>query len=252
MRASLSRGDYRAVIEITELTKRYGRTTAVDSLTFIAKPGQVTGFLGPNGAGKSTTMRLVLGLDRADDGVALVSGRPYPTYSQPLHELGALLEASSVHPGRTAYHHLRWLAQTHGIGKSRVATVLEHAGLGDVARRRVGTFSLGMRQRLGVATALLGDPGVIMLDEPMNGLDPEGMVWMRELLRELGDEGRTVLVSSHLMSEMERTADHLIVIGRGRLLADTTPTELRAGHDSLEDAFLDLTRAATEYHGSTR
>jgi ABC-2 type transport system ATP-binding protein len=238
------------VIEIVELTKRYGSITAIDSLTFATKPGVVTGFLGPNGAGKSTTMRLVLGLDRPDAGRALVNGRPYRSYSQPLHELGGLLEVGGVHPGRTAYHHLKWMAQTHGIGEERIGKVLELVGIADAARRRVGTFSLGMRQRLGIATALLGDPAVVMLDEPMNGLDPEGMVWIRRLLRGLADEGRTVLISSHLMSEVEKLADHLVVIGRGRLIADTTPAQLRAGHESLEDAFLELTRSDAEYQGS--
>jgi ABC-2 type transport system ATP-binding protein len=240
------------VIEVSKLTKRYGSTAAVDSLTFMAKPGLITGFLGPNGAGKSTTMRLVLGLDRPNAGQALVNGRAYRTYPYPLRELGALLEASSVHPGRSAYHHLKWLAQTQSIGDSRIAEVLEIVGLSDVARRRVSTFSLGMRQRLGVATALLGDPAVVMLDEPMNGLDPEGMVWIRRLLRSLAIDGRTVLMSSHLMSEMEKLADQLIVIGRGRLLADTTPNDLRAGHESLEEAFLQLTQADVDYHGSIR
>ncbi|WP_046766417.1 ABC transporter ATP-binding protein [Jiangella alkaliphila] len=240
------------MIEVRGLSKRYGPTTAADSLTFTAKPGVITGFLGPNGAGKSTTMRLVLGLDRPDAGHALVGGRPYWSYRRPMRELGALLEAGSVHPGRTAFHHLLWLAHTHGIGPSRVLAVLDQVGLSDVARRRVGAYSLGMRQRLGVAAALLGDPGTVMLDEPMNGLDPEGMVWIRRLLRTLADDGRTVLVSSHLMSEMEKIADHLIVIGRGRLVADTTPAQLRAGHDSLEDAFLELTRATAEYHGRAR
>jgi ABC-2 type transport system ATP-binding protein len=244
--------DDRWVIETTDLTKRYGSATAVDALTFTAKPGLVTGFLGPNGAGKSTTMRLILGLDRPNGGRALIGGRTYRSYARPMREIGALLEATSVHPGRTADHHLLWLAQTHGIGKRRIDKVLDMVGLSAVARRRVGSFSLGMRQRLGVAAALLGDPGVVMLDEPMNGLDPEGMVWIRRLLRGLADEGRTVLVSSHLMSEMDKLADHLIVIGRGRLVADATPAELRAGYDSLEEAFLDLTRADVEFHGSAR
>lgn len=232
------------MIEVIELSKRYGAATAVDALTFTVKPGVVTGFLGPNGAGKSTTMRLVLGLDRPDAGRALVGGRPYRSYRYPLRHLGALLEARSVHPGRTARHHLLWLAQTQGITERRVDDVLEQVGLDGAADRRVGTYSLGMGQRLGVAAALLGDPATVMLDEPMNGLDPEGMVFVRGLLRGLADEGRTVLVSSHLMGEMERLADRLIVIGRGRLLADTTPVELRAGHASLEDAFLDLTGTA--------
>ncbi|HEY7488540.1 MAG TPA: ATP-binding cassette domain-containing protein [Streptosporangiaceae bacterium] len=239
------------MIELTGLTKRYGTTTAVDSLTFTAKPGDITGFAGPNGAGKSTTMRLVLGLDRPGAGRALVDGRPYRSYRRPLHVLGALLEAKSTHPGRTARDHLAWLAATHGIGSGRVTEVLRLAGLADVARRRVGSYSLGMTQRLGVAAALLGNPGIVMLDEPMNGLDPEGMVWMRGLLRDLADRGRTVLVSSHLMSEMDTLADRLVVIGRGRLLADTTPAQLRAGYATLEAAFLALTRGDVEYRGRT-
>jgi ABC-2 type transport system ATP-binding protein len=221
-------GEDRPVIELRELTKRYRDTTAVDSLTFTVKPGLITGFLGPNGAGKSTTMRLILGLDRPNSGTALVGGRSYRSYRYPLYEVGALLEARSTHPGRTAYHHLRWLAQTHRIGRRRVDQVLELTGLSTAARQRVGGFSLGMSQRLGVAAALLGDPPVLLLDEPMNGLDPEGMAWMRRLLRDLADEGRTVLISSHLMSEMQQLADHLVVIGRGRLVADTTVTELMA------------------------
>ncbi len=244
-------GDDRAVIEIAELTKRYGSTIAVEALSFTVKPGRVTGFLGPNGAGKSTTMRLILGLDRPDGGVALVNGRPYRAYPRPLHQLGALLETRAAHPGRTAYH-LLWLAQTHGFPRQRIDEVLELVGLASVARRRVSTFSLGMTQRLGVATALLGDPTAVVLDEPMNGLDPEGMVWIRGLLRGLAGDGRTVLVSSHLMSEMEQLADHLVVIGRGRLIADTTPAELVAGHGSLEAAFLELTRAEVTYQGRIR
>jgi ABC-2 type transport system ATP-binding protein len=240
------------MIEVIELTKCYGPATAVDTLTFTAKPGLITGFLGPNGAGKSTTMRVVLGLARPDSGRALLDGRPYRSYRHPLRRLGALLEARSVHPGRTAYDHLAWLAQTQGIGERRVKKVLEQVGLAGVAHTRVGAYSLGMGQRLGVAAALLGDPAMVMLDEPMNGLDPEGMVWIRGLLRDLAAQGRTVLVSSHLMSEMDKLADHLVVIGHGRLLADATPAVLRAGHDSLEDAFLELTRTATDHHGSTR
>lgn len=234
------------------MSKRYGPTVAVESLTFSVKPGLVTGFLGPNGAGKSTTMRLVLGLDRADAGVALVRGAPYGAHRRPLHQLGALLEARSAHPGRTAHHHLLWLAQTHGIDRRRIGEVLDLVGLEAVAHRRVKTFSLGMAQRLGLAAALLGDPAAVMLDEPMNGLDPEGMVWLRGLLRTLAGEGRAVLVSSHLMSEMARLADHLVVIGRGRLIADTTPEDFIGGHDSLEAAFLHLTRADTTYHGRIR
>jgi ABC-2 type transport system ATP-binding protein len=216
------------MIEVQGLTKRYGTVTAVDSLSFIVNPGQVTGFLGPNGAGKSTTIRLILGLDRPAAGTARVNGRPYQSYRHPLFEVGALLEAQATHPGRTAWHHLLWLSQTHGIRRQRVSEVLALTGLAEVARKRVGGFSLGMGQRLGVAAALLGDPPVLMLDEPMNGLDPEGITWMRQLLRDLAAEGRTVLVSSHLMSEMERLADHLVVIGRGRLVADTTVADLAA------------------------
>jgi ABC-2 type transport system ATP-binding protein len=237
------RRDDRPVIEVAGLSKRYGSTTAVESLTFSARPGLVTGFLGPNGAGKSTTMRLVLGLDRPDAGTALVGGRPYRSHPRPLHQLGALLDNGGAHPGRTAYHHLLWLAQTQGIGRRRVTEVLGLAGLDAVAHRRVRTFSLGMTQRLGVAAALLGDPAAVMFDEPMNGLDPEGMVWIRGLLRGLAEDGRAVLVSSHLMSEMAQLADRLVVIGRGRLVADTTPAELVEGHDSLEAAFLALTSA---------
>jgi ABC-2 type transport system ATP-binding protein len=208
------------MIEVSDLTKRYGPTVAVRSLTFTVSPGIVTGFLGPNGAGKSTTMRLILGLDAADSGSALVSGKPYREHSQPLRQCGALLEARSVHPGRSAYNHLLSLAQTHGIARSRVKELIEMVGLEKVARKRAGTFSLGMGQRLGIASALLADPEVVMFDEPVNGLDPEGILWVRTLLRQLASEGRTVFVSSHLMSEMAQTAEHLIVIGRGQLLAD--------------------------------
>ena len=204
------------------LTKRYGARTVVDDLGFEVLPGTVTGFLGPNGAGKSTTMRMLLGLDAPTRGRATVGGRAYAAHPAPLHEVGALLEARSVHPGRSAYHHLMALAHTHSIPKSRVDTVLELAGIHEVARRRVKGFSLGMGQRLGIAAALLGDPATIILDEPVNGLDPEGVLWIRNLLKSLAAEGRTVLVSSHLMSEMALTAEHLIIIGRGRLLRDTT------------------------------
>jgi ABC-2 type transport system ATP-binding protein len=210
------------MIEVAELTKRYGSTTAVDGLTFTVKPGVVTGFLGPNGAGKSTTMRMILGLDRPTSGTATINGRPYVAHRQPLHSVGALLEANAVHTGRSAYNHLLALAQTNGISRSRVPQVLEQVGLESVAKRRIGAFSLGMGQRLGVAAALLGDPGVLMFDEPVNGLDPEGIVWIRTMLKSLAAEGRTVFVSSHLMSEMALTAEHLIVIGRGKLIADTS------------------------------
>jgi ABC-2 type transport system ATP-binding protein len=208
-------------IEARRLTKRYGGKTAVDDLTFTVAPGRVTGFLGPNGAGKSTTMRLVLGLDSPTSGTVSVLGRRYADIAHPLHVVGALLDARAVHPGRTAANHLLALAQTAGIGRKRVDEVLGLVGLADVAGRRAGTFSLGMSQRLGIAGALLGDPPVLMFDEPVNGLDPEGIRWIRTFMTDLADEGRTVLVSSHLMSEMAMTARHLLVIGRGRLIADT-------------------------------
>ena len=210
------------MIEIRGLTKDYGSKRAVDGLTFTVEPGIVTGFLGPNGSGKSTTMRLILGLDAPTAGEVTVNGRRYRDHAAPLHEVGALLEARSVHTGRSAYNHLLALAQTHGIPKSRVAELIDLVGLHDVARKRAGSFSLGMGQRLGIATALLGDPSTLILDEPANGLDPEGIHWMRNLLKGLAAEGRTVFVSSHLMSEMALTADHLIVIGRGKLIADTS------------------------------
>ena len=203
------------------LTKTYGDTVAVDDIAFTVQPGRVTGFLGPNGAGKSTTMRMVLGLDRPTRGTATIGGRDYRDLPVPLREVGALLDAHAVHPGRTARDHLRWLAASNGIPRTRVDEVLELVGLEGVAAVRAGTFSLGMGQRLGIAVALLGDPGVVVLDEPVNGLDPEGIRWIRSLMRGLADEGRTVFVSSHLMSEMALTADHLLVIGRGTILADT-------------------------------
>ena len=208
------------MIEVQGLTKDYGPKRAVDDLTFTIRPGLVTGFLGPNGSGKSTTMRLILGLDAPTAGTATVAGKHYRDFAAPLHEVGALLEARSVHTGRSAYHHLLALAQTHGIPRSRVDELIDLVGLHDVARKRAGQFSLGMGQRLGIAAALLGDPNIFLLDEPSNGLDPEGIQWIRNLLKGLAAEGRTVFVSSHLMSEMALTADHLIVIGRGRLIAD--------------------------------
>jgi ABC-2 type transport system ATP-binding protein len=208
------------VIEAVGLTKVYGQKAAVSDLTFTVQPGIVTGFLGPNGAGKSTTMRMAIGLAEPTGGRVTVGGRDYRGLRAPLHEVGALLEARAVHTGRTAYNHLLALARTHGIGRSRVDAVIDLVGIGDVARKRVGGFSLGMGQRLGIAAALLGDPAVLILDEPVNGLDPEGIRWIRELLRSLAGQGRTVFVSSHLMSEMAQTADHLIVVGRGRLVAD--------------------------------
>jgi ABC-2 type transport system ATP-binding protein len=210
------------VIEATGLTKDYGDKRAVDDLTFTVRPGIVTGFLGPNGSGKSTTMRLVLGLDSPTAGDVIVNGKHYRDHKAPLHEVGALLEARSVHTGRSAYNHLLALAQTHGIGKKRVEELIDLVGLHDVARKRAGKFSLGMGQRLGIATALLGDPSTLLLDEPANGLDPEGIHWMRNLLKGLAGEGRAVFVSSHLMSEMALTAEHLVVIGRGRLIAVTS------------------------------
>src|SRR5579859_937082 len=223
------------MIEVRNLSKRYGEKVAVDGLTFTVQPGIVTGFLGPNGAGKSTTMRMIAGLDQPTAGQARVSGRDYRDAAAPMAELGILLEAKSVHTGRSARNHLLALAQTNGIGRRRVDEVIEMAGLGDVAGKRVGGFSLGMGQRLGIASALLGDPSVIVLDEPVNGLDPEGVLWIRNLLKGLAAEGRTVFVSSHLMSEMALTATRLVVVGRGRLIADTTVEEFvaRAGNSAV-------------------
>ncbi|PDP88057.1 multidrug ABC transporter ATP-binding protein [Glycomyces fuscus] len=214
------------MITLRGLTKRYGRTLAVDSLDLEVRPGRVTGFLGPNGAGKTTTMRMVLGLDRPTAGQALVGGRPYRELDRPLHHVGAVLDARAVHPGRSARSHLLGLARTHRIPVRRVDEVLEAVGLAGVARRRAGAFSLGMSQRLGIAAALLGDPGLLLLDEPVNGLDPDGVRWIRDLMRSLADEGRTVFVSSHLMSEMQLTADHLVVLGRGRLITDAPLAEV--------------------------
>jgi ABC-2 type transport system ATP-binding protein len=217
------------VIEVTNVTKRYGEKVAVSDLSFEVRPGIVTGFLGPNGSGKSTTMRLILGLDAPNAGHTVVNGKRYRDHVAPLHEVGALLEARSVHTGRSAYNHLLALAQTHGIARARVDELIELVGLTEVASKRAGGFSLGMGQRLGIASALLGDPHTVMLDEPVNGLDPEGIQWVRKLLQKLAGEGRTVFVSSHLMSEMALTAEHLIVIGRGRLIADTSVDEFVQG-----------------------
>ena len=301
------------MLELRELTKRYGDVTAVDHINVTVRPGVVTGFLGPNGAGKSTTMRMVLGLDRPTSGVALVNGRDYTESQAPIAELGALLDAKAVDKGRSARNHLLALGATVGIGARRVDELLELVGLTEVARKSAGSFSLGMGQRLGIASALLGDPKVVMLDEPVNGLDPDGILWIRTLLKQLAAEGRTVFVSSHLMSEMEVTAEHLVVIGRGRIIADmsmaefigrastnkvrvTSPDafelrgrlvrdgvtitsdapdrfvvdgldaaeigEVAAAHGvrlheltrldaSLEEAFMELTRDAVEYHGTT-
>ena len=221
------------MIEARELTKTYGRTRAVDRLTFDVLPGRVTGFLGPNGAGKSTTMRMIVGLDRPSGGTVRVGGRRYGDIKRPLHEVGAVLEARAVHGGRSAYNHLLCLAQSNGIARRRVAQVLELVGIEAVRGRRAGGFSLGMGQRLGLAAALLGDPSVLLCDEPVNGLDPEGILWIRTLLRRLASEGRTVFVSSHLMSEMALTADHLIVVGKGQLIADASTSELigRSSHN---------------------
>ncbi|MEV5600794.1 ATP-binding cassette domain-containing protein [Streptomyces sp. NPDC052299] len=213
------------MIEVFELTKRFGRTTAVDGLTFRVRPGLVTGFLGPNGAGKTTTLRMILGLDRATSGEVRIDGAPYRRLRDPLRTVGALLDAGAVHPGRTALNHLRWLARSNGISMRRVHEVIEQVGLSGMVDRRAGTLSLGMGQRLGIAAALLGDPAVLILDEPVNGLDPEGVRWIRGLVRSLAAEGRTVLMSSHLMSETAVTVDRLVVIGCGRLLADSGVAE---------------------------
>lgn len=213
------------MIEVREVTKRYGNTVAVDRLSFTVRPGIVTGFLGPNGAGKSTTMRMILGLDHPTSGSVVVNGRSYRELPSPMNEVGALLDAKAIQGNRSARQHLRWVAKAGGIPASRVDEVLELVGLTDVAKRKVGGFSLGMSQRLGIATALLGDPQILLFDEPVNGLDPEGILWVRNLFRQLASEGRTLLVSSHLMSEMEATADHILVIGRGRLIADTSVRE---------------------------
>jgi ABC-2 type transport system ATP-binding protein len=258
------------MIEARNLTKDYGEKRAVDGLSFTVRPGIVTGFLGPNGSGKSTTMRLILGLDAPTRGDVTVNGRHYRDHSSPLHEVGALLEARSVHTGRSAHSHLLALAQTHGIPKRRVSDLIDLVGLHEVARKRSGQFSLGMGQRLGIAAALLGDPKTVMLDEPVNGLDPEGIHWVRNLLKGLAAEGRTVFVSSHLMTEMALTADHLIVIGRGKLIADTSVDDFvaRASQNvvlvrspELERlqvelagpgvTFLDAERGALEVHGLT-
>jgi ABC-2 type transport system ATP-binding protein len=238
------------MIEVRGLSKRYGDTVAVDRLSFDVRPGVVTGFLGPNGSGKSTTMRLLLGLDAPDAGQARINGRRYRELAWPLREVGALLEARAFHPGRSARAHLAALAAGNGIPRSRVEEVLGLVGLAEAAGRRAGRFSLGMGQRLGIAAALLGDPGVLLLDEPVNGLDPEGIRWIRRLLRSLAAEGRTVFVSSHLIGEMASTADRVVVIGRGRLLADTSVAELSAGAASLEEAFFELTSDSAEYRGA--
>lgn len=247
-------------IEARSLTKRHGHVLAVDALSFEVKPGMVTGFLGSNGAGKSTTMRLIAGLDRPDAGETRINGLPYHRLRWPLREVGALLETKAFHPGRSGRGHLEALAAGGGIPRRRVQEVLDVVGLTETADRRAGTFSLGMAQRLGIAAAILGDPGVLLLDEPTNGLDPAGIRWLRDLLRRLAGEGRAVLVSSHLISEMALTADHLVVLGNGRLLADTSLAALTDEHGSLENAFLALTadggprpsRAVTDRRVPTR
>jgi ABC-2 type transport system ATP-binding protein len=215
-----------ATIEVSGLRKRFGPTLALDGMSFTVGPGQITGFVGPNGAGKSTTMRVILGLDTADRGQALVGGRPYRSLRRPLNHVGSLLDAGALQPSRTARNHLLWLAQSQGLSARRVDAVIEQAGLQTLARRKAGGYSLGMRQRLGIAAALLGDPPVLMLDEPFNGMDPEGIIWMRGFLRSLAAQGRAVLVSSHLMSELQDMAAHVVVVGRGRVIADTSMQEL--------------------------
>ena len=218
------------MIEAQHLTKRYGKTIAVDDVSFVVQPGRVTGFLGPNGAGKSTTMRMILGLDTPSSGSVRVNGRPYHDLTEPLRSVGALLDAKAIVGDRSAANHLKWLADSNGIERRRVTEVLDRVGLSDVAGKRLGTFSLGMNQRLGIAAALLGDPDTVMFDEPINGLDPDGILWIRNLMKSLAAEGRTVFLSSHLMSEMAQTADHLVVIGRGRIIADASTEEFINGN----------------------
>jgi ABC-2 type transport system ATP-binding protein len=238
------------MIQANSLTKRFGSTVAVDSLSFEVQPGTVTGFLGPNGSGKTTTMRLIMGLDAPDRGRATIGGRPYRQLRWPLREVGAMLDARGFQPGRSARSHLAALAASNDIPRSRVEEVLGIVGLQDAGRRRAGKFSLGMAQRLGVAAALLGDPGVLILDEPVNGLDPEGIRWIRNLLVSMAREGRTVFVSSHLISEVALMAEQLVVIGRGHLLACTSVSELASRAGSLEDAFFGLTENAVEYRST--
>ena len=242
---------------VAGLRKRYGNTLALDGMSFTVRPGLVTGFLGPNGAGKSTTMRVILGLDSADEGTALIGGRPYRELRCPLTHVGSLLDAAALHPGRSARNHLLWLAHSQGLAARRVDEVIEQVGLAPAARRKAGGYSLGMRQRLGIAAALLGDPPVVLLDEPFNGVDPDGIIWIRGLLRSLADQGRAVLVSSHLLSEMQDTADHLVVAGRGRAIADAGLADLLAAASgggrraTLEDVYLKLTRQAAEFRAAT-
>jgi len=237
------------MIHVQRLTKRYGGMLALDDLSFVARPGEVTGFLGPNGSGKSTTIRVLMGLAHPDGGQALVGGRRYHELAWPLREVGALLDGRAVHPGLTAERHLLALARANAIDRCRLEEVLDVVGLGSVAHRRTGTFSLGMAQRLGIAGALLGDPGVLIFDEPVNGLDPEGIRWVRDLARRLAGDGRTVLLSSHLLTEMALVADRVAVIGRGHLIEELTMTEL-ADRGSLEDVYLELTHDRSDYQGS--
>jgi ABC-2 type transport system ATP-binding protein len=239
------------MIEVSELRKRFGPVRALDGMTFTAWPGRVTGFAGPNGAGKSTTMRVILGLDRPDSGTALAGGAPYRSLERPLRHVGSLLDASALQPSRSARAHLRWLACSQGLPARRVGEVLSLTGLEAVAGRRAGGYSLGMRQRLGVAAALLGDPPVLMFDEPFNGMDPEGIVWLRGFLRSLAAQGRTVLVASHLMSELQEAADHVIIVGRGRVLVDSPVAALLARWRSLENAYLALTKDDVDYRGKS-
>ena len=241
------------MIEVNRLRKRFGETVALDGLSFTVAPGTVTGFVGPNGAGKSTTMRVILGLDSVEAGTALIGGRRYATLTHPMRQVGSLLDAGALAPSRSGRNHLLWIAHSQRLPISRVDEVIELVGLGTAARRKAGGYSLGMRQRLGIAAAMLGDPPVLIMDEPFNGMDPEGIIWMRGFLRGLATEGRAVLVSSHLLSELPDVADHVVVIGRGRLLADGTIPELTAGSVSLEDAYLRLTTGAVQYRsGSDR
>jgi len=236
-----------STIEVSGLRKRFGQTVALDGVSFTVAPGTVTGFVGPNGAGKSTTMRVILGLDSVDAGTALIGGRPYARLTHPMRQVGSLLDASALQPSRSGRNHLLWIAHSQRLPASRVDQVTDLVGLGKAARRKAGGYSLGMRQRLGIAAAMLGDPPTLIMDEPFNGMDPEGIIWMRGFLRGLAAEGRAVLVSSHLLSELPDVADHVVVIGRGRVLADATLQELTADASSLEDVYLRLTSGAVEY-----
>jgi ABC-2 type transport system ATP-binding protein len=236
-----------AIIKVSGLRKRFGQTVALDGLSFTVAPGTVSGVVGPNGAGKSTTMRVILGLDSVEQGTALIGGRAYANLKHPMRQVGSLLDAGALQPSRSGRNHLLWIARSQRLPVARVDEVSELVGLGSAVRRKAGGYSLGMRQRLGIAAAMLGDPPVLIMDEPFNGMDPEGIIWMRGFLRGLAAEGRAVLVSSHLLSELPDVADHVIVIGRGRVLADGTIQELTAGSSSLEDAYLRLTAGAVEY-----